>query len=97
VSNCFISPLTIQDLNVIADYYVTRNIDAGEGLLKEVARKCKNLVRFPNLGHGYDHIRTGMRGIPLEGYIIFYQVVDSGIEVLRVVGGRQDLEALFSD
>jgi toxin ParE1/3/4 len=37
-----------------------------------------------------------MRGIPLEGYIIFYQFVDDGVEVLRVVGGRQDLEELFS-
>ena len=36
-----------------------------------------------------------MRGLPLNGYIIFYQVVDNNIEILRVVNGRQDLEALF--
>lgn len=97
MSNCFISPLASRDLDSIADYYVTRNIEAGETLLKEFTRKCKNLVRFPNLGRSYDHIRPGMRGIPLEGYIIFYQVIDAGVEILRVVGGRQDLEALFPD
>jgi toxin ParE1/3/4 len=37
-----------------------------------------------------------MRGLPLDGYIIFYQVVEDGIEILRVVNGRQDLDALFS-
>jgi toxin ParE1/3/4 len=96
VSNCFISPLASRDLNAIADYYVARNIEAGEELLKDFTRKCENLVRFPNLGRSYDHIRTGMRGIPLDGYIIFYQIIDAGVEVLRVVGGRQDLEELFA-
>jgi toxin ParE1/3/4 len=38
-----------------------------------------------------------MRGILLGSYIIFYQVVDDGIEILRVVGGRQDLDKLFSE
>jgi toxin ParE1/3/4 len=37
-----------------------------------------------------------MRGIPLEGYIIFYRVIDTGVEVLQMFGGHQDLEALFS-
>ncbi len=53
-------------------------------------------MRFPNLGRSYDHIRIGMRRIPLDGYIIFYQVVDAEVEVLRVVRGRQDLEGLFA-
>jgi toxin ParE1/3/4 len=97
VSNCFISPLASQDLNAISDYYLARNIEAGEELLKEFTRKCENLVRFPSLGRSYGHIRPGMRGIPLEDYIIFYQILEAGVEVLRVVGGRQDLEALFLD
>jgi toxin ParE1/3/4 len=95
VSNCFLSRQASQDLDAIADYFLTRNIEAGESLFKEFTRKCENLVRFPNLGRSYAHIRSEMRGIPLEGYIILYQVVDDGVEVLRVVGGRQDLEELF--
>jgi toxin ParE1/3/4 len=95
VSNCFLSKQASQDLDAIADYFLTRNIEAGESLFKEFTRKCVNLVRFPNLGRSYAHVRPGMRGIPLEGYIILYQVVVDGVEVLRVVGGRQDLEELF--
>jgi toxin ParE1/3/4 len=95
VRNCFLSRQASQDLDAIADYFLARNIEVGESLFKEFTRKCENLVRFPNLGRSYAHIRPGMRGIPLEGYIILYQVVDDGVEVLRVVGGRQDLEELF--
>jgi toxin ParE1/3/4 len=97
VSSCFLSRQASQDLDAISDYFVARNIEAGENLFKEFTRKCTNLVLFPSLGRSYAHIRPGMRGIPLEGYIIFYQFVDDGVEVLRVVGGRQDLEELFSD
>lgn len=95
MSNCFLSRQASQDLDTIADYYLTRNIEAGENLFQEFTRKCENLVRFPSLGRSYGHIRPGMRGIPLDSYIIFYQIVNDGVEVLRVVGGRQDLEELF--
>ncbi|MDY6783857.1 MAG: hypothetical protein SW833_15160 [Cyanobacteriota bacterium] len=33
----------------------------------------------------------------MDGYIIFYRVVDDGVEIVRVVSGRQDLESLFSE
>jgi toxin ParE1/3/4 len=26
-----------------------------------------------------------------------YQVIDDGVEILRVISGRQDLESLFAD
>ena len=32
-----------------------------------------------------------MRGLPLNGYIIFYQFVDNNVEIIRVINGRQDL------
>ncbi|ARI84480.1 type II toxin-antitoxin system RelE/ParE family toxin [Microcystis aeruginosa] len=35
--------------------------------------------------------------MPLDGYIIFYRVTDDTVEILRIVSGRQDLEALFSE
>lgn len=92
-----ISPETSQDLDAIADYFLTRNVDTGERLFREFNKKCQNLVNFPNIGRSYDHLKMGMRGVPLDGYIIFYQVVEDGIEILRVLSGRQDLEVLFSD
>jgi len=29
--------------------------------------------------------------------VILYQVIDDGVEILRVVSGRQDLELLFAE
>lgn len=86
-----------RDLDEIAEYFLVRNIDAGERLVKEFSKKCQNLVKFPNMGRSYGHIRPELRGLPLDGYVILYQVIDDGVEILRVVSGRQDLESLFSD
>ena len=94
---CYISPLASQDLEAISDYFVARNIEAGERLLEEFTRKCRNLLTFPNMGRSYDFIRPRLREIPLDGYIVFYQVADDAIEILRVASGRQDLETLFTD
>jgi toxin ParE1/3/4 len=97
MSRCVISPSASRDLNAIVDYFVEHNIEAGERLLKEFNRKCQNLIQFPNLGRQYFQIRAGLRGLPLDGYIIFYRTINDGIEVLRVVSGRQDLAVLFED
>lgn len=97
MSRCVISPSASRDLNAIIDYFVEHNVEAGERLLREFTKKCQNLTRFPNLGKSYSHLREGLRGMPLNGYVIFYQMQADAVEVLRVVSGRRDLEALFTE
>ena len=92
-----IAPSASRDLDRIAEYFLERNVEAGEKLFREFNQKCLNLVRFPNLGRSYNHIRPNLPGIPLDGYIILYRVVNEGVDILRIANGRQDLEALFTD
>ncbi|MGK7927431.1 MAG: type II toxin-antitoxin system RelE/ParE family toxin [Spirulina sp.] len=92
-----ISPLATRDLNEIVDYFLEHNLDAGENLLREFDKKCKNLAQFPNMGRSYAHIKPYLRGLPLDGYIILYRVMEDKIEILRVVNGRRDLESLFAN
>jgi toxin ParE1/3/4 len=65
-----------------------RNIEAGEKLLQLFNEKCTRLMQFPNMGKSYAHIRSWLRGIPLDNYIIFYEVLDDEITILRVVNSR---------
>jgi toxin ParE1/3/4 len=97
LSRCVIALEASQDLNAISDYFVSRNIDAGERLLQEFNQKCVKLLQFPNMGKSYAAIRPWLRGIPLDGYIIFYEVGEDEITILRVVNGRQNLETLFDE
>jgi toxin ParE1/3/4 len=47
------------------------------------------------MGRIYSHVRLDLRGIPLQGYVILYRLIDDGLEIVRVVNARQDLEELF--
>jgi plasmid stabilization system protein ParE len=53
------------------------------------------LASFPGMGRRYDDLNPGLRGLPLEGYIILYRILEDGIEIVRVANGRQDLRSLF--
>lgn len=97
MSRFIIAPSASQDLNRIAEYFLERNVEAGEKLFREFEQKCLYLAKFPNIGRSYNYISLNLRGLPLNGYIILYQVVDDGVNILRVVNGRQDLEALFAE
>lgn len=90
-----ISPEANKDLEEIIDYFASRNIDAGERFIDEFNKKCRYLANFPNMGRSYSDIKDYLRGISLNGYIIFYRVTDIGIEILRVVSGYRDYPSLF--
>ena len=97
MSRCSIAPSAIRDLDDISDYFLERNIQAGEQLLQEFTKKCRNLATFPTMGKSYSQVRADLRGIPLQGYIILYRLIDDGLEIVRVVNARQDLESLFEE
>lgn len=59
-------------LSAIADYFAIENVEAGERLLSAFNQKCQQLINFPNMGREYNNLRPGLRGLPLNGYIILY-------------------------
>ncbi|WP_435023289.1 type II toxin-antitoxin system RelE/ParE family toxin [Nostoc sp. CALU 1950] len=65
MSNYIISPSASRDLNEIADYFLPRNLEAGEKLFREFNKKCQNLANFPSMGRSYAHIKPSLRGLPL--------------------------------
>ncbi|HLO86065.1 MAG TPA: type II toxin-antitoxin system RelE/ParE family toxin [Nostocaceae cyanobacterium] len=86
-----------QDLEDILDYFLQRNIDAGERFIQEFNKKCRNIASFPKIGRSYSHLDPMLRGVSLDGYIIFYRVFENSIVIVRVVSGYRDLESLFLD
>lgn len=95
MSSYVIGAFASQDLSEITDYFAEYNIEAGERFLRAFNRKCGQLVTFPNSGKRYDDIRPGLKGLSMEGYVIFYKLLDDGIEILRVVSGRRDFPTIF--
>jgi toxin ParE1/3/4 len=95
VSRYTISQPAIRDLESISAYFADVNVEAGEKFLQGFNKRCQQLVCFPSIGRSYEDLQTGLRGLPLDGYIILYRTMNDEIEIVRVVNGRQDLGSLF--
>ncbi len=96
-NRCILSPTALGDLNDISSYFAKQNIEVGGKVLTLFTEKCTRLIDFPHMGKTYEFLRPGIRGIPLEGYIIFYRVIEIDIIILRVVSGKQNFTNLFDD
>ncbi|MBD2576764.1 type II toxin-antitoxin system RelE/ParE family toxin [Oscillatoria sp. FACHB-1406] len=85
-----------RDLSEISDYFLEQSVEAGEHFVEGFEKKCKYLAQFPYFGRSYFDISPDLRGITWMNYIIFYQIFDDRIEILRVISGYRDLEEIFN-
>jgi len=59
--------------------------------------RFRMLLDFPQSGTRRDELRRGLRTFPVGSYLVFYFIVEDGIEIVRVLHGRRDIESIFSD
>jgi toxin ParE1/3/4 len=97
MSRYVINVLASRDLNEIADYFAEHSLKGGDRFFRAFNRKCQQLVNFPSSGKSYAEIHPTLRGLSLENYVIFYRLLEDGIEILRVVNGRRDFPSLFEE
>lgn len=93
----FFSELAVQDINEICEFMGKRNIKAASKLFDAIRQKCKLVSNFPNMGKDYSWIVPALRGFIVDDYIVFYYPREDGIDIVRVVYGKRDLEALFEE
>lgn len=92
------SPASETDLLELWGYLATHasGVVADEQVRK-VERACRVLSEWPHSGRPRDALIPGMRSVAVAPYVVFYRVSDNTIEVVRVLHGRRDIEAIFGD
>lgn len=88
-------PLAETDLDEIWWYLAQDNPDAADRFLDKIEERCRTLAQFPNLGVSRDELHPGLRSLPVGKYLIFYLIIEGGIEVVRVLPGMMDIDAFF--
>jgi toxin ParE1/3/4 len=94
--NFILAPSSTRDLDRLSQYFLETNVEAGERLFKALNQQFYNLTQFPNLGKPYPHLDPNIRGLLVEKYIIFYRILTTQVEIVRIVDGRQNLTQLFT-
>ena len=92
-----VSPLARADLDEIWDYVAKDSPAAADRLLARFQEKFLLLAKQPLLGQTREELRAGIRSFVVGNYVIYYQLVNDRIRVVRVLHGSRDVGALLSD
>jgi len=95
-------PAADSDVEAAASYIGEHNMAAADRFIDAVRATEEALLLTPGMGTRRDYDNAALAGMRfhlvkgLRKYLIFYIPRDWGIEVVRVLHGSRDLEALFA-
>ena len=81
------------DLDSIWDFIAIDDARAAERQLDRFEKIFRMLVENPLAGRERPELRKNLRSFPAGSYIVFYTPLSDGIEVVRVMNGRQYIDA----
>ena len=68
------------------------SITAADKFLDTINGKLQTLSTQPKMGRLREEFAPSLRSFPVGDYVIFYQPLEDGIEVTRVIHGSRDLK-----
>jgi toxin ParE1/3/4 len=80
------------DLDSIWNFIAADDIRAAERQIDRIGKVFQMLVENPLAGRERPELRTELRRFPVGSYMIFYTAVSDGVEIIRVMNSRQDID-----
>jgi toxin ParE1/3/4 len=81
--------------------YITResgNLIVGRRFVDALRQHCRKLATLPGtLGRARPELRSDIRSVAFKSYVIFFRYVDDTFEVVNIIEGHRDIEALYRD
>ena len=81
------------DLDSIWSFIAADNVGAADKLIGRIGEAFEMLTANPLADRERVDLRRGLRSFAVRNYLIFYLPHSDGVEVLRVMHGRQDIDA----
>ncbi|RUL86978.1 type II toxin-antitoxin system RelE/ParE family toxin [Tautonia sociabilis] len=81
-----------RDLIEIWAYIAEDNLEAADRLLDKLNDTLQTLAEHPEMGRERPVLGPGLRSFPIESFVVFYREAAGGIEIVRVLHGRRDVE-----
>jgi toxin ParE1/3/4 len=83
------------DLRQIWAYIAHDNMTAADQLIDEFERTLHLLARNPQMGQSVEEYRAGLRRFTVGNYLLFYEPIEGGIRLVRVLHGARRMDDLF--
>jgi toxin ParE1/3/4 len=83
-----------QDLLDIWLWIASHDIGTADDILDRLEQGAARLARHPKLGPARPDIDASARALVVERWLILYRLIESGVQVVRVVDGARDIRRL---
>jgi toxin ParE1/3/4 len=84
-----------RDFDAILAYIAKDKPGTAVRFVEKLRAKCLPLAENPFVGEDCSLLRPRMRRITHAGYLIFYRVDETSVEIVRVVHGARDWQDLL--
>ena len=68
-----------------------------DSTLANIESKFRLLAQFPSSGIMRDELLVGLRSYPAGDFVIFYRILETTVEVVRILHGRRDIDVIFGE
>ena len=89
-------PLAEADILEIWDYIADDSLAAADRWVDRVDEQFRMLAAQPMMGRAREELAPGVRSFPFGRYVVFYMPLNDGIDVVRVLHGARDIDAVFN-
>ena len=83
------------DLDEIWFYIAGDNPDAADRFIRALLSRFPMLASMPEIGRERKDLSPHVRSFAIGNYVIFYRLIENGVEIARVLHGAQDFPPLF--
>ncbi len=103
MGNVYKHPQVIRDLIDLATYIAFDNIDVSDKFLAAAEETFKQLAQTPKMGRRSEFSNPNLADVRQQAikgfrnYLVFYRTRDTDVEILRVLYGGRDIEAILDE
>jgi toxin ParE1/3/4 len=95
VSRVTLRPEATSDLESIEEYIAQDDVDQALAFIERLFDTMSLLGSQPEMGRARPELGPALRSFPVGQYVVFYEPAPGGIDVVRVLSGARDVDALF--
>lgn len=88
------TPRAEQDLLEIWYYIALDNPERATRYLKQLEQTLHTIAAMPHMGKQRPELHPNIRSVIHEHYVIFYRLMQEGVEIVRVLHTARDMSTL---
>jgi toxin ParE1/3/4 len=88
-------PQAVVDILEIWDYIAEDSVAAADRWVDRLDEKLQLWATQPQMGRVRDELNPGIRSLAFGHYVVFYEPLPDGIDVVRVLHGSRDIDRVF--